>query len=273
MENVYVVTGGSGGIGFACAEKFRKVVIADLNQAALDSAAEKLKEKGIDAYTMVCDVTDQEVVSKLAEFAASIGNIKGVIHAAGVAASGSIPASVIMKINLIGTNYILDEFVKYMGSGSAMVLVASMNGHLVPPNDMYDTLLKNPLAPEFLANITPFWQESAPNAYNFSKRGVLLLAEKYAALYGELGARVVSLSPGVIDTPMAVEAAKNHPEQMQMMKAICPLHRSGAPEEIATVAEFLVSDGASFLTGSDVRVDGGLIKKVIDYAKAAQAGK
>jgi NAD(P)-dependent dehydrogenase (short-subunit alcohol dehydrogenase family) len=98
--------------------------------------------------------------------------------------------------------------------------------------------------------------------YNFVKRGVQLLTIKNANKWGEKGARIVSVSPGVIETPMALKAAQEHPERMEKIKQATPLKRNGQPEDVADVIYFLTSDAARFITSTDILVDGGVVHNI-----------
>lgn len=264
MKPVCVITGGSGGIGLEAAKMFpnHTVVIADINEQALAQGKEELTALGIDTVTAICDVSKKEQTDALAKKASELGNIAGVIHTAGVSGSVSNP-DLVMKIDLIGSEYIIESFHPYMTNGSAMVLIASMMASTVPPNGDYDKLMLNCLDENFLDEIRPFLQGNANLAYNFAKRGVRLLAEKWAGAYGEKGARINSLSPGIIETKMAMQAAADHPEQMEMMSKATPLKRNGKPEDIANVIAFLCSEASAFITGTDILVDGGLIKTML----------
>lgn len=270
MANVYVITGGSGGIGLECAKRFKDgtVIIADINEEALSKGKADLEALGIKAETAICDVTNEENIAKVAKMAKGLGNIKAVIHTAGIASTVDNPA-LIVKIDLIGTANIIEGFYPHMESGSSMVLVASMMGHVIPPNPAYDSLMVDCKQSGFYDKFAPFLGGEATNAYNFSKRGVMLLSEKWMTKLGEKGVRINTISPGIIETAMAAEASKQHPEQMAFMQSLTALGRNGAPEEIAKVAEFLVSDLASFVTGTDILTDGGLVKNLI----AAQSAK
>ena len=172
-----------------------------------------------------------------------------------------------MKVDLIGTELLVEAFYNHMEKGGSMVLISSMMGSVVPPNPAYDTLMLDCLADDFLAKIAPFLQGDANNAYNFAKRGVRLLAEKWAMKCGAKGIRINSLSPGIIETPMAVEAAKEHPEQMQYMQSLTPLKRNGKPEDIADGVAFLCSEKADFITGTDLKIDGGLVNTLMAQQK------
>ena len=264
MKPVCVVTGGSGGIGLETAKMFPNhiVVIADINEQALAAGQDELTALGIDTVTMICDVSKKEQTDALAQKAASLGSITSVVHTAGVSGAVSNP-DLVMKIDLIGTEYIIQSFYPYMGENSSMVLISSMMASTVPANPVYDNLMLHCLEEGFLDNIRPFTQGNADTAYNFAKRGVRLLAEKWAGEYGAKGARINTVSPGIIETKMALQAAADHPEQMQMMEQMTPLKRNGKPEDIANIAAFLCSDAASFITGTDILADGGLIKTLL----------
>lgn len=268
MKDVYVVTGGSGGIGLECAKCYPDavVVIADVNEEALKNGKVQLESMGIETKTAVCDVTKKEDVKKLAMSARELGNIRGLIHTAGV--SGTVSnTDLVMKVDLIGTELLVGAFYDYMEKGSAIVLISSMMASVIPPNPAYDSLMMDCLAPDFLEKITPFLNGSSDVAYNFAKRGVRLVAEKWATKCGEKGIRINSLSPGIIETPMAVMAAKEHPEQFQYLQSITALKRNGTPEDIAQGVVFLTSDKASFITGTDLKIDGGLVNNLIAQQK------
>ena len=265
MKNVSIITGGSGGIGLECAKRSKDdiVIIADINQDNLDKGKKELESLGVDVRTAICDVTNEEQIENLAKMAKELGNINSVVHTAGISSTCN-NMKLVMNVDLVGTLNIIEGFLPYMASGSSMVLISSMMGYVVPPNPAYDSLMLDCKQEGFMDKILPFLQDNPSNAYNFAKRGVQLLAEKYAPAYGEKGVRINSLSPGIIETPMALEASKEHPEQMQYMQSLTPLKRNGKPEDIATVVNFLCDNSQSaFITGSDIRVDGGLIKNLL----------
>lgn len=257
MKNVYVVFGGSGGIGFECAKRFNDgpVVIADVNQDALNNAKLKLEELNIEAHSMKCDITSKEDVAKVADFAVSLGELKAVINTAGLSAGGpNIP--LIMKVNLIGSAVIVNEFLPHARPGMTMLCLASMLGYVVPRNESYDTILKDCLSPDFMEKIDPLLENDSRVAYRLSKYGVHRLCENAALAWGHKGARILSVSPGVIETPMAKESPE---DVLEGLRKQTPMGRNGTPEEVAKLIEFLCSDDASFMTGCDVRIDGGLV--------------
>ena len=137
-------------------------------------------------------------------------------------------------------------------------------GHTVPPNPDYDDALRNPQHQNSLETVASFVNGDSDMMYNFAKRGVHLLCQDNAFRFGQNGARIVSISPGLIMTPMGIKAAEEHPERMQKMKEMTPLGRNGTPEDIAHVVKFILSDGAGFITGSDILVDGGIVTQLLN---------
>ncbi len=225
MKDLYVITGGTGGIGLACAKEFDKVLISDINEEGLKNAKTELEGLGIECHTLKCDISKKEDVVSLANAAEEIGGFKGLIHTAGV--SGTAPYELVYKVDIIGSKYIVDEFLRFSKPGTAFILIASMNGHLIPANDVYDNILRDCLQEGFIEKMNAFSKEDGSSAYNFSKRGV----------------------------------------HLAFMKSITPLNRSGEPEEISAVCKFLLSDSASYITGCDLRVDGGVIPHLQEFAK------
>jgi NAD(P)-dependent dehydrogenase (short-subunit alcohol dehydrogenase family) len=138
------------------------------------------------------------------------------------------------------------------------VIIASIAGHSVRPEGALADLLMKPLAPDFWTKIAPFCPNSEAS-YAFSKWGAMMLCEREAAKWGRKGARINSVSPGVIDTPMGRREAAHQGAVMEKMINICPAARWGRPEDIVVAVEYLCSDAASFVTGIDLRVDGGTI--------------
>ena len=269
-KNVYVVTGGAGGIGLACAKQFKDgiVMISDVAPAALEKGKAALEAEGIEAVTKVCDISDR---SQVEEMAKALGNVKGVVHSAAVSGDcGKL--DLVLRVDLLGTYYILEEFLNVMGKDSSMVLIASMMADTIPPHPERDALLLNPDQEEIVEKLGAFCDSNPNLAYDITKRGVRLLASAYASAYGKKGARINSVSPGVIMTEMAKLAAEEHPETMRFMESVSPLGRNGEPEEIADVVAYLCSDKSSFITGIDIKADGGTMNAVIEYKKkAAQA--
>ncbi|HNP18789.1 MAG TPA: SDR family oxidoreductase [Fulvivirga sp.] len=258
-----VITGGAGGIGMACAENFKdeELIITDYSQEIVDSAVKKLTNKGFRATGFACDITDKNAVNKLVKFVADSGSLKALIHTAGV--SGTVQdLKKVYTIDLVGTEILIDAFFELAVENTVAVLFSSMMAHTVPTNEKYDTALQNPQAAGSFETVSQFVNNSSDTMYNFAKRGVILLSHKNVDRWGAKGARIVTISPGVIETEMALKAAKEHPERMQMIKEATPLKRNGTPKDVVDAVKFLASDAARFITGTDLLVDGGVILNI-----------
>ncbi len=263
QEQLIVITGGAGGIGMACAEVFKdeSLIITDYSQEMVDNSVATLMKRGFKVKGFACDITSKEDVAALKDFVAEQGTFKALVHTAGV--SGTVQdLRKVYTIDLIGTELLVNAFYELAVMGSSAVLFSSMMAHVVPPNDQYDTALSHPQDQDSFETVCQFVGGSSDTMYNFAKRGVQLLSIRNADKWGAKGARVVTISPGVIETPMGLKAAEEHPERMKMIKQATPLKRNGTPEEVADVVKFLVSDAARFITATDILVDGGVIHNI-----------
>ena len=258
-----VITGGAGGIGMACAKTFKneELIITDYSQEKVDTAVQTLTKEGYKATGIACDITNKKDVNNLIRFVANSGSLKALIHTAGV--SGTVQdLKKVYTIDLVGTEILIDAFYDLAIENSVAVLFSSMMAYTVPADEKYDTALENPQAPGSFETVSQFVDGSSDIMYNFAKRGVQLLSIKNADKWGSKGARIVTVSPGVIETEMALKAAEEHPERMQAIKEATPLKRNGTPEDVADVVRFLASDGARFIAGSDILIDGGVIHNI-----------
>ncbi len=263
MKKVHVITGGSGGIGLETAKQFPDgiVVISDINEDALADGKEELEKLGITTETALCDVTNREQIVELFKKASNLGQITNVIHAAGV--SSNIPnVELIMDVNLRGSTYIIEELLPYLHNETTLICIASMVGYLVTDNTNDELLLDN-LADGAFEKIVALAEGDEKEAYNISKRGVQLLCEKWAVRYGQKKARIISVSPGIIETEMVADSKQKFPEIMQYMMSKTALGRTGQPAEIASLIKYLSSPEARFITGTDILIDGGLIKNLL----------
>lgn len=265
-EGIYLVSGAASGIGKACAAAFAdrgdRVLLCDLNEAPLQAAARELQEQGAEVRALAADVTSAEDLASLAATISDAGGLAGCVHAAGL--SGTMAsAERIIAVNLDGTDRLLDTLLPLVNAGAGIVCIASQSGHLVASVATGETdaaLLEGPSDDRSARVAAAMGMEELDSAsgYAFSKYGVLKLVVKRAMEFGQRGARLVSLSPGVIDTPMGNAEMQAHQEAMQGIIDMTPAGgRKGRPEEIASVATFLCSDAASFVCGSDILVDGG----------------
>ena len=257
---VNVITGGGSGIGFEIAKEFPKdelVIISGRKEDKLIAAVEKLKAAGCKGDYKTCDVTSRESVDELLEYAKTKGALKSVVNCAGV--SGDVHnVELVYNIDLMGSKVMVDETFKYAEEGTCLVLIASMMGHVVPDSEEYNHALANPDEEGAKEIFMKAVGGNDQDAYKFSKKGALLMVQENANRYGEKGARIVSVSPGIIMTEMALKAQEQHPEQMKYLESVTPARRRGMPEDIANAVIFLACDKASFITGHDLLVDGGL---------------
>lgn len=248
MTTVGVVTGAASGMGRACLERLRGTVdvmlAVDVQAPAIEAA------KGI-----ACDVRDAAAVQALADRVAELGTFRTLVHAAGISPTMG-DARTIVDVNFVGTTRILDAFAPLVTVGSVAVPFSSSAGYLplVFLGDELTGLIADPRAADFLERAAPLLPDTGM-AYSYSKVGVQLEAREAAVRWAALGARVVSLSPGSIDTPMGRLELENQP-LMRDMLAAHPMGRLGDPDEIAAVVAFICSADASFLSGIDILVDG-----------------
>jgi NAD(P)-dependent dehydrogenase (short-subunit alcohol dehydrogenase family) len=259
-----VVLIGAGSIGQAVARRVsagKHVLLADLRQENVDAAAKVLSEAGFDVSTAIVDVSSRPSVHALVETATAIGPVTGVIHAAGVSPSQATPAT-ILKVDLYGTAVVLEEFGYVIARGGSAVVIASQSGHrLGALSAEQNKALATTPADELLS--LPFLlpdQITDPlHAYQVSKRGNSLRVMAEAVRWGKRGARVNTISPGIIITPLAKdELSGPRGEGYRRMIGLSAAGRAGTPDEVGNVAALLMGPDGGFITGSDFLMDGGV---------------
>jgi NAD(P)-dependent dehydrogenase (short-subunit alcohol dehydrogenase family) len=263
MSEVNVVI-GAGSIGQAIARRVsagKQVLLADLRQDNADVAAEVMRKAGFEVSTATVDVSSRESLQGLVETAAGRGEVTGVIHAAGVSPSQASPAAV-LAVDLYGTAVVLEEFGNVIARGGAGVVIASQSGHRLGAltADQNAALATTP-ADELLAlpMLGPDQVTDSLQAYQLAKRGNSLRVMAEAVRWGKRGARVNTISPGIIFTPLATdELTGPRGASYRRMLELSPVGRGGTPDEVATVAALLMGPDGAFITGSDVLMDGGV---------------
>jgi NAD(P)-dependent dehydrogenase (short-subunit alcohol dehydrogenase family) len=259
-----VVVIGPGSIGQAIARRVstgKHVLLADLHQANADAAAEVMSNAGFEVSTTTVDVSSRESVHALVQAATALGDVAGVIHAAGVSPSQASPAT-ILAVDLYGTAVVLEQFGEVIAQGGAGVVIASQSGHrLGALTATEDAALATTPADELLAlpMLQPDKVKDSLHAYQLSKRGNSLRVMAEAVRWGKRGARVNTISPGIIFTPLAKdELTGPRGEGYRRMIELCPVGRGGTPDEVGTVGALLMGPEGGFITGSDFLMDGGV---------------
>lgn len=263
MSDVIVVV-GPGSIGQAIARRVsagKHVLLADLRPENADAAAGILSDAGFDVSTATVDVSSRESVHALIETATAFGEVTGLIHAAGVSPSQASPQT-ILSVDLYGTALVLEEFGNVIATGGAGVVIASQSGHrLGALTAEHDAALAMTPADELLAlpMLQPDQVKDSLHAYQLSKRGNSLRVMAEAVRWGRRGARVNTISPGIIITPLAKdELTGPRAEGYRRMIELSPAGRAGTPDEVGTVAALLMGSDGAFITGSDFLMDGGV---------------
>ncbi|OYU35269.1 SDR family oxidoreductase [Novosphingobium sp. PASSN1] len=265
MKTDVIVVIGAGGIGSAIARRQgfgRTILLADWNEAVLASAAQALANAGYAVETQAVDVTQRASVKALASKAAALGSVAQVINTAGLSPNMASVEKV-LEVDLYGSAVVFEEFGEVIAPGGAGLIISSMAGHMMRqlPEEDEKRLAHTP-ADELLA--LPFLQADAiPNtlvAYMVAKRANFLRVQAEAMRWGERGARVNAISPGIIVTPLAAHELNSEIGDIYRgMVAASPSKRMAPPEEIAIAAGFLLGPDAGFITGSDLLIDGGVI--------------
>ena len=260
--DVMILT-GAGQIGMAIARRMgygMKIVIGDKSKANADAIAKTMNEAGFDAIAVEMDLSSRASILDLIAEAQKYGEISMLVNAAGVSPSQA-SIKTILKVDLYGTAVLLEEVGKIIKHGGVGVTISSQSGHRMPAlTPEQDALLA--LTPtEELLSLDMLQEENIHDtlhAYQMAKRCNVKRVMAEAVKWGERGARINSISPGIIVTPLALDEF-NGPrgDFYKKMFAKCPAGRPGTADEVANVAELLMSGKGAFITGADFLMDGG----------------
>lgn len=262
-ETDSVIWMGAGQIGLAIVRRIasgKKIIIGDKSMAHAQAAADLLITTGFDAVAMEADLSSRESILSVIAEAQKYGNIRYLVNAAGVSPSQA-SVETILKVDLYGTAVLLEEVGKVIAEGGSGVTISSQSGHRMPaltPEE--DMLLATTPTEELLSLelLQPEHIQDSLHAYQMAKRCNVKRVMAEAVKWGERGARINSISPGIIVTPLAIDEF-NGPrgDFYKNMFAKCPAGRPGTADEVAHVAELLLGEKGAFITGSDFLMDGG----------------
>ena len=258
---------GAGSMGTAIVRRIaagRKILLGDISEENLEKVAHDFTYSGYDVETMVVDALKKESVTAFAKKAAELGDVMYFIDTAGASPNQAKPEH-ILALDMVGTGYAVDAFGEVMAKGGAGLIISSQTGYMFPiPNDIELEILKTPT--EELMDL-PFIQETAMSnsglAYMIAKRVNHLQAQKAAATtWKQRRARINTISPGVIVTPLAYDEFAAAGEGYQQMVDASAAERCGTSDEIAEAGAFLLGEHAGFITGTDLLIDGGVIASI-----------
>lgn len=263
MEKQVMLLTGAGQIGMAIARRMgygKKIFIADKNREKALDTARLMHEAGFDTEAEEVDISSRADIRRLIRRAESHGRISMLVNAAGVSPSQA-SIETILAVDLYGTAVLLEEVGQVIAEGGTGITISSQSGHRLPAlgTDIDEALALTPA--EKLLELDVLRPENirdSLHAYQLAKRCNAKRVMAEAVAWGSKNARINSISPGIVVTPLAMDEF-NGPrgEFYRNMFARCPAGRPGTADEIANVAELLMSERGSFITGADILVDGG----------------
>ncbi len=261
MKKEVAVLFGAGSIGLAIVRRVaagKHVVLADYSIENAEKAKITLENAGFECSTIQANLGCKEDILAVVEEAVKWGEVKNVINAAGVSPSQA-PVEEILRVDMVGTSILMEEFGKVIAKGGSCVIISSQSGHRLPALTEEQNMALATSAPEDLMKLG-FVQAITDTlkAYQYSKRCNVLKVSYEATRWGKRGATVNSISPGIIITPLANEELHG-PRKDGYLKMIeaSPAGRAGTPDEVGDLAEFLMSSRGRFISGTDILIDGG----------------
>lgn len=262
MKDVILLV-GAGQIGMAIARRMgfgKKIVVGDKKKENAEAISKMMTDAGFDCVPVMADISSRESILGIIAECQKYGEIAMLINAAGVSPSQA-PIEAILKVDLYGTAVLLEEVGKVIKEGGTGVTISSQSGHRMKQlTAEEDELLATTPTEELLKLdiLQPQNIHDTLHAYQMAKRCNEKRVMYEAVRWGQRGARINSISPGIIVTPLAIDEFNGiRGDFYKNMFAKCPAHRPGTADEVANVAELLMSDKGAFITGSDFLIDGG----------------
>lgn len=263
MRKRVMILTGAGMIGMAIARRVgygMKIIVGDKRRENAETIAQTMSEAGFDTLPLEMDLASRESILSMIDEAQRHGDITALVNAAGVSPSQA-PIETILKVDLYGTAVLLEEVGKVIQEGGSGVTISSQSGHRMPALTPEEDEMLATTHTEELLNLDilqPRNIKDTLHAYQMAKRCNVKRVMAEAVKWGQRGARINSISPGIIVTPLAIDEF-NGPrgDFYKNMFAKCPAGRPGTADEVANVAELLMNDKGAFITGADFLVDGG----------------
>ena len=258
---------GAGSMGTAIIRRFaagRKILLGDISKKNLEKVAHEFTYSGYDVETCIVDALNKDSVTAFAKKAASLGPVKYFVDTAGASPNQASPEH-ILKLDMVGTGYALDAFGEVMAPGGAGLVISSQTGYMYPvPYEAEQQILSTPTeALMDLPIIRDVAMQNVGFAYMIAKRVNHLQAQKAAATtWKARRARINTLSPGVIVTPLAYDEFAAAGDNYQKMIDASAAMRTGSSDEIAEAGAFLLGEHAGFINGTDLLIDGGTIAAI-----------
>lgn len=261
-KEVLVLT-GAGSIGISIVRRIgtgKHIIVADLHLKQATCAVELLANAGFEATATQVDISSRVSILKVIDLALCHGKITSFVNSAGVSPSQATMET-ILNVDLYGTALLLEEFGKVIEEGGSGLIISSQSGHRLPSLSQEENKQLALTPTEKLLDLTILTKEHIVDnlhAYQLSKRCNVLRVMAQAVEWGKRGARLNSISPGIIITPFASDELQGpRGEQYRNMIEQCPAQRAGTPDEVANVAQLLMGEQGTFITGSDILMDGG----------------
>lgn len=253
---------GCGAMGIAIARRLgqrQRLLLVDKDEDRLEECRAQLDAEGYGVAVCRCDVTDAGSVAPLASRCGAEGGWTTLVHSAALSPSMA-DCRTILSVNLVGAARVADELLAVARPSAAAIFVSSIAGHMFRTNERIVLMLDDPLRSGWLDEMLASLAEDSTPAmgYGLSKLGVMRLCRRLSSTWGKRGARILSVSPGLIDTPMGRLESQNQPMKRALLTAT-PLKREGTALEVADAIEYLASDRAAFITGTDLIIDGGVV--------------